>query len=533
MDASTLFIALLALVNLPIPSCGYPLSTDKRWIRDDATGQRVKLACVNWPGHQETMLPEGLHKAPLANIVSNIKKLGFNCVRLTYATNMFTIDDTTTAMKNLESLGLRGAISGFNMYNPTLLEATVARVQSAVIDELGSQGLMVILDNHVSEPKPCCRDNDGNGFWGDTYFDPKEWMRALSMVAIRYSGTPAVVGLSLRNELRGPNQNWTAWIENVETGVDLITQFNTNALIIVSGLNYDHDLQYFQNKTLCTNAQNKLVYEVHRYSFTNPNPAFGDQNIWLNQSLNDACDQMTQDMEQKVGFLLKGNNTSGPVFVSEFGVDETGANAADNDYLPCLMSYLVENDLDWGLWGLQGSYYYREEEIDPVEPYGILNANWTAVKNPEFVNKLHFIQRKIQDPYSNKTGYLIMYHPLSGKCATVNNSKVYLGDCFNTTKWYYQGIWFPLGILNTRLCLRAVGDGSPVVITDHCRRMTWQFFTKSQNQISMRDDKGLDLCLDWDTSTSQKVVTKKCISAAGNSTNPQSQWFKLVPSNIW
>lgn len=70
---------------------------------------------------------------------------------------------------------------------------------------------MVILDNHVSQPGWCCSENDGNGFFGDKYFNPDLWIKGLTMMATMFKGVANVVGMSLRNELRGPRQNAPDW----------------------------------------------------------------------------------------------------------------------------------------------------------------------------------------------------------------------------------------------------------------------------------------------------------------------------------
>lgn len=48
----------------------------------------VTYAGVNWPGAANTMLPEGLQYASVESIVSKIKELGLNVIRLTYAIEM-------------------------------------------------------------------------------------------------------------------------------------------------------------------------------------------------------------------------------------------------------------------------------------------------------------------------------------------------------------------------------------------------------------------------------------------------------------
>lgn len=53
--------------------------------------ETVTYAGVNWPGAADVMIPEGLQFQSIATIVSKIKSLGLNSIRLTYAIEM--IDD--------------------------------------------------------------------------------------------------------------------------------------------------------------------------------------------------------------------------------------------------------------------------------------------------------------------------------------------------------------------------------------------------------------------------------------------------------
>lgn len=79
------------------------------------------------------------------------------------------------------------------------------------MSNLDSNNVMIILDNHISKPGWCCSDFDGNGFFGDVYFKPEMWIKGLIKVATMFNSTKNVVGMSLRNELRGPRQNWNDW----------------------------------------------------------------------------------------------------------------------------------------------------------------------------------------------------------------------------------------------------------------------------------------------------------------------------------
>ena len=64
-----------------------PFVTSGRWITD-ASGVNVTYAGVNWPASADVMIPEGLQYRSIEDIVSKIKSLGMNSIRLTYAIEM-------------------------------------------------------------------------------------------------------------------------------------------------------------------------------------------------------------------------------------------------------------------------------------------------------------------------------------------------------------------------------------------------------------------------------------------------------------
>jgi hypothetical protein len=67
-----------------------PFHTQDRWIVD-SNGANFTYVGANWPGAGEVMIPEGLQYQSIASIVSKIKSLKMNHVRLTFAIEM--IDD--------------------------------------------------------------------------------------------------------------------------------------------------------------------------------------------------------------------------------------------------------------------------------------------------------------------------------------------------------------------------------------------------------------------------------------------------------
>ncbi|KAL3635628.1 hypothetical protein CASFOL_020175 [Castilleja foliolosa] len=509
-----------------------PLSTSSRWIVDQCTGKRVKLACANWVSHLEPMIAEGLEKKPLKYIASQIAANGFNCVRFTWPTFMFTRLDykSLTVNQSLDKYNLTTAKSGIAKNNPQILNMKIIDVHKAVVNELGKNNLMVVLDNHVSEPKWCCKSDDGNGFFGDPSFDPKEWLKGLKEVARKYKDNSAVVGMSLRNELRGKRQNVTEWYKYMQQGAKTIHKQNPDLLVIISGLYWDSTLEFLKQKPLKLNFNNKTVYEAHRYSFGIPG-----QLDWVTQT-NQACADLNRAARENYLFLTKGNNPF-PLFFSEFGADQSGQNEAGNRFISCMLAMLAENDLDWALWTFQGSYMFREGSIDLDEAYGVMDHNWDGPRNPMFLKRLPFAEQLNQDTKSSsdqKTHYKILY-PLTGQCVRSKAGKVILDTCKKATRWDQYGE--AIKVAGSSRCLVAAGDRAAAGVSDDCSS-EWKFVSNSGLHLAVLNGQGGYLCLEKNGSDNT-LVTKKCLCVGDDlvdfptcADNPQVQWFKFVPTNV-
>ncbi|XP_023637733.1 uncharacterized protein LOC17883874 [Capsella rubella] len=146
----------------------YPLSTKSRWIVDEK-GQRVKLACVNWPAHLQPTVAEGLSKQPLDSISKKIISMGCNCVRLTWPLDLMTNDTLAlkvTVKQSFEILKLFEDVSGIQTHNPKILNLPLFNAFQEVVSNLGENGVMVILDNHLTTSGWCCGENDLDAFFG-------------------------------------------------------------------------------------------------------------------------------------------------------------------------------------------------------------------------------------------------------------------------------------------------------------------------------------------------------------------------------
>lgn len=105
-----------------------------------------------------------------------------------------------------------------------------------MVSNLGANNVMVILDNHITKPGWCCSNTDGNGFFGDQYFDPQLWINGLTKMATLFNGVTNVIGMSLRNELRGPKQNKNDWYRYMNSYMNYLG-FSDNQSLINSYMN--------------------------------------------------------------------------------------------------------------------------------------------------------------------------------------------------------------------------------------------------------------------------------------------------------
>ncbi|KAM7464689.1 hypothetical protein LguiA_032810 [Lonicera macranthoides] len=522
------FLTILSLnVLLHGMVAAQPLSTDSRWIVDDS-GKRVKLACVNWVTHLEAVVAEGLSKQPVNVISRRILEMGFNCVRLTWPLYLATNDTlaSMTVRQSFQKLGLMESIAGFQVNNPSLIDLTLIKAFQAVVSSLAKNKVMIILDNHISKPGWCCSNFDGNGFFSDQFFNPHLWLNGLTRMATMFKGISNVVGMSLRNELRGEKQNVNDWYRYMQKGAEAVHLANPDVLVILSGLDYDTDLSFLSNRPVKLSFTGKLVYEMHWYSFA-------DENSWATGNPNQVCGQVVRNNTRKAGFLLdKGY----PLFVSEFGVDQRGTNVNDNRYFNCFAGFAAELDLDWALWALTGSYYLREGVIGMEEFYGVFSWNWREIRNPSFLQKISALQSPFQGPglSSKSLPHKVIFHPSTGLCLQRKTllHPLKLGPCSNSEAWNYYTHQKILTIKGTHFCLQADQLGKPAKLGIICTLPSskWEAISDSKMHLSSKLRNGIYVCLDVDPMTNV-IVTNICKCLGRDSKcDPASQWFKIIDS---
>lgn len=516
-----LVVAVLLLFRAAVPAAA--LHTNSRWIVDDA-GRRVKLACANWASHLEAMVAEGLSKQPVDAIAKRFGSNGFNCVRFTWATHMVTDDrlGNQTVRQSFQSAGLSEYIPGLQNNNPSLLDISLVDAFQRVVSTLSTNGVMIILDNHVSKPQWCCDDSDGNGFFGDTYFDPKEWVSGLSRVAAMFGGNRNVIGMSLRNELRGPNQNENDWYIHMQEGAEAVHAANPDVLVILSGLSYDTNLRFLRSRPVQVSFTRKIVYEVHWYRFD-------DTELWQNGNPNEVCNTVSSNVMARAGFLLESGL---PLFVSEFGWDQSGNNAVDNNYMSCFMAMAAKLDFDWAVWTMVGSYYQRSGRLGYDESFGLLSSDWGSLRNPNTLQRLNLIQQALQGPGAKLQK--LLFHPSSGKCVRrTMRGLLMLGACTGggTGTWMHtaQKRLTTQGQEAHVLCFKAPGMGHAARLGSECSDQNSKWAAGSSSPVlSSNLENGTAVCLG--VASDGTVVTEacKCASRDNGSCDAASQWFAII-----
>ena len=128
-------IASIQSTSLP----PYPFQVEDGVIKN-SEGMIVDMQCVNWPGHMETNLPEGLQMQSLETIVDLIVASNlYNCVRLTYAVELLGKLKVTARESFLDNNAITDSgadlsphIANFTQHNPELIDESLGRIFQTV-----------------------------------------------------------------------------------------------------------------------------------------------------------------------------------------------------------------------------------------------------------------------------------------------------------------------------------------------------------------------------------------------------------------
>jgi endoglucanase len=379
----------LAPLRLP----ALPLRTSGNRILD-RRHREVTLASANWYGAEERdYLVGGLDRRPVDAIAREVRALGFNSVRLPWS-NALVHDNPVVCDSSVAA-------------NPQLRGKHALAVLDAVVGALGAQGIMVILDNHMTTADWCCLPTDDNNLWYNAAptpaqpvwlqnFHTAQWLADWQTIAGHYAGPRYrnVIGADLRNQPRGgavwgtqtgpspgcepPAQDHPDWHDAAQRGAACVLAANPDLLVMVEGVAYSLNLTgaAVAPVVLPAGHGHQLVYSPHDYG-QDQAPDVNADPVRLAAQLN-----------QQWGFLASGAAPT-PIWVGEFGTCHTvPLQCGDNhdrshEWIVNLAGYLTTHRFSWGYWPLNGTQSRGITRVDgDEESFGVLDTTWSCEAQP-------------------------------------------------------------------------------------------------------------------------------------------------------
>jgi len=326
----------------------------------DATGAAVRIAAVNWFGMETaTMAPHGLHLRNWKDMMAQMAEQGFNAIRLPFSA---------------EAIQENGQPNGINFaLNPDLAGLSSLQIMDRIVEQAGTLGLRILLDQHRSFA------GDGpnsNGLWYDGRFTEARWIDMWEDLAARYRGNPTVIGADVSNEPFGAL--WNQWAGAAERAGNAILAVNPDWLIVVEGVAV-HSGEYYwwggnlmgaRDRPVVLNAPDKLVYSPHDYpNSVHPQPYFSAPDFPAN--LPGLIDRMW-------GYLW--SEGIAPVLLGEWGSRLT--QPKDLAWFDVITSYLqgdIDNNGTVDRAGIGPSFAWWSWNPNSGDTGGILADDWRTV----------------------------------------------------------------------------------------------------------------------------------------------------------
>jgi endoglucanase len=292
-----------------------------------------------------------------------------------------------------------------------------------IVRYAGKIGLKIILDDHrCSAGRPHRLSDLDEPLWYTPQYPESSWIRDWQLLARRYRGNDAVIGVDLRNEPHtvGPGAwslytylhqgaTWgpydgvdnpaTDWRLAAERAGNAVLRVNPNLLIMVEGLQLYPDptrprgvdtywwggvLQPAGQYPVRLAVPHRLVYSPHEYGpYKVPMWFFTRATTYAS---------MTAVWNRHWGYLQSAAARSPvPIFIGEFGTCghpscvSSSVPGSTGLWFTFFMRYLrAHPNIGWAFWALNGT---NQRGTDMVNY--LLEKDWTTVRIPYLVNALH------------------------------------------------------------------------------------------------------------------------------------------------
>ncbi|KAJ3365690.1 hypothetical protein HDU91_002106 [Kappamyces sp. JEL0680] len=368
----------------------------------DSNMKPIHLHCTAWAGaHTQGYLTYGMELQPLAKNVDFIEQAGFNCVRLEFSAELVlknaVVDPALLTTTNPQLAGLRAM-----------------DIYAAIVQEITSRGIMVILDFHTLDATWCCDQNDQNGAWFNDRWTEEQATQQLVAMVQRHADNPFVVGVDLRNEIRpnighftvlGQNipkidfyPNWglggkSDWAAAAERLGNAVLAVNSKLLCFVQGIFVfqPEDLTYLLKggslqgikipqslksvkwRPINLNVANRVVYSTHDY----------DWHYLFDWSKPVSYEDYRNAAEKNYGYVMD----TYPLWLGEIGTSNDVNGVENNQHWQYLVRYITEKKFHWALWEFSGN----ERGHAVPNTFSIMNVDHSAYAYPPYLQSLRSI----------------------------------------------------------------------------------------------------------------------------------------------
>jgi len=336
----------------------------------DSSGKEVPINGINWFGFEtDTHIVHGLWVRNWQDMISQVKTLGFNAVRIPFCPASLS-----------SSTIVSGVHSGLN---PDMDGLSAPAAMDKLIDGLESAGLYYILDHHSID---CSTISE---LWYNSTYTESSWINDLVSIANRYKGKAHFLGIDLKNEPHGVAR-WgngdasTDWKMAAEKAASSIYAVNSDILSFIEGVEIDEscgskDWSWWGGQlrgASCKpidNPHGKIIYSPHVY---------GPDTYW--QSDYDASnfpDNMPAIWDTEFGFI---RSTTTPLVIGEWGgkYGTDGGLAADATLLNKLVDYFISKKIY--------NHFWWSLNPNSTDTGGILKDDWTNIwqEKVDLINRL-------------------------------------------------------------------------------------------------------------------------------------------------
>lgn len=335
-----------------------PLSTKGSQIID-ATGKQVLLRGVNWFGMEtDTHVPHGLWVRDYKDMLAQIKKLGYNVIRLPYSVQ---------ALRSSNISAIDFSIGN----NKDFWGKTPLQVMDLVIAEAQRQGLLIILDNHG------LIDNKMSELWYGDGFSETDWINTWKMLANRYKSRSNVIGADLKNEPYGKarwgnNDINTDWRLAAERCAKQIQAIASNWLVLVEGVGnvpeknqWDWaggNLRDVKQFPVRLTKANKLVYSPHEYG----------PGVYNASWFSDPTFPNNMPLRWEAGFNYIATQGIAPILIGEFGGRGVDNSSKEGVWQQKLVEFIGQKNLSFTYWSWNPN---------STDTGGILQDDWKTVNS--------------------------------------------------------------------------------------------------------------------------------------------------------